>query len=260
MSYYASGYGNVVVKNNVAEEELRRLYQAGDQDGTVVLCGESVKVKSVEDLLKEIALGVDALDELNVLAEQTTAEQMVLEVIFRNHNYHEEDVYCVLDLLAPITIAGDVEFSGEDDSKWKFHFENGSFVEYGGCVMYDCDIPAMNKGLKNFTQTTELHAVRNAAWGVEEDVAVRVYHKSGLDVLSAIDDCMTAWYKTPGGKDAWIQSSGDYNIGDWLCGNHPCDDFTAQFGFILDPGKNIPVIELDYDRVLGHVEEEDDEE
>ena len=46
-----------------------------------------------------------------------------------------------LAFLAPVTVKGDIEFVGEDDCRWCFHYEDGKFVVYDGRTIYDCDHP-----------------------------------------------------------------------------------------------------------------------
>lgn len=115
---------------------------------------------------------------------------------------------------------------------------------------------------KDFTKITELHATRWDGVQLELNTTVLVSHIPGLDVLKAIHECMTAWYKTEEGHAAWEYSCEDYNIGDWLCGTHPDDEFTSRYGFVLNPGTDHYVIEIDHDLVLGdgNIDEEDVEQ
>lgn len=109
----------------------------------------------------------------------------------------------------------------------------------------------LNRLKMSMTETTEIHATRMDGVKIETSVSVLVRHRPGLDILETIDRCMTEWYKTKEGKDAWEYSCGDYNIGDWLCSRHPSDEFTSRFGFVIDTGDNHRIVEIEYDRVLG---------
>ena len=52
-------------------------------------------------------------------------------------NYHEVEVIAVLDELKPYISEGLVEYSGEDDTHWRFSFKNGEWVESDGRIIYD---------------------------------------------------------------------------------------------------------------------------
>lgn len=113
----------------------------------------------------------------------------------------------------------------------------------------------------NDTVISEIHAVRIGSRGIEMNVIVRVIHKRGIDLLDAMDRCFTDWYKTPEGRRAWDYTCGDLNIGDMMNGEHPSDDFTMQYGFIVLFDDAVEdVIEISYDRTFGDYEENEDEE
>ena len=58
-----------------------------------------------------------------------------------SENYHGKLVEETLAFFAPVTVEGDIEFVGEDDCRWCFHYEDGKFVVYDGRTIYDCDHP-----------------------------------------------------------------------------------------------------------------------
>lgn len=129
----------------------------------------------------------------------------------------------------------------------------------------DVVIPAENEkepeSENNDTVISEIHAVRIGSRGIEMNVIVRVIHKRGIDLLDAMDRCFTDWYKTPEGRSAWDYTCGDLNVGDMLAGEHPTDDFTMQYGFIVLYDDTVEdVIEISYDRTFGDFEENEDEE
>lgn len=110
------------------------------------------------------------------------------------------------------------------------------------------------------TSISEIHAVRIGSRGVEQNVIFRVVHTRGIDLLDAMDRCFTDWYKTPEGRSAWEYTCGDLNIGDMLNGEHPSDDFTVQYGFVVLYDDTVEdIIEISYDRVFGALEEDENE-
>lgn len=114
--------------------------------------------------------------------------------------------------------------------------------------------------MDKISKVTVLHAVRYDGLRIDQDVFARVLHDEGLDLMSAIDSCFTAWYKTPAGRTAWEQSCSDYNIGDMLCGPAPSAAFTRGHGFEFLPDDGEDIIEISYDRVLGDGSNGDEEE
>lgn len=258
MSYYASGYGELTIRTGISSDEIRKLYSDCIENDKLYICGRIV-CPDAESIVNAVAAAGDGFSEVAKLAGSETDNSFVLCLTHEYEKYHEEDIQETLKILAPITSDGEVEFAGEDDSHWVFRFENGCFTEYNGSIVYDCDI--QNEGLP---EQTEIHAVRmdgmNVDQNVTQNVTVTVYHTAGLDVLKALDACMAAWYQTDEGRTAWEYTSGDFNIGDWLAGMHPSDEFTRAFGFVIDAGNDHKVIEIDFDRVLGSNdrEEEDD--
>lgn len=63
-----------------------------------------------------------------------------LWLTFEYDKYHEDDVTNALRNLAPFVESGNVEFSGDDDEHWRFHFWNGTMrYQYGRLVYEDAD-------------------------------------------------------------------------------------------------------------------------
>lgn len=100
MGYNASGDGSVVLKKEVPEEIL--------------------------ELLNSSDVGFETED----------SPDGGLWLTFYYDKYHEDDVIHALNKLAPYTESGDIEFTGEDDTHWQFHFENGKVEERDGEVVY----------------------------------------------------------------------------------------------------------------------------
>lgn len=114
----------------------------------------------------------------------------------------------------------------------------------------------MTVNMHKSSKITVLHAIRYDGLRLDQNVLVPVLHFDGLDVLKAIDECFTAWYRTEEGTKAWSESCGDYNIGDLLCGSRPSCEFTRSYGFEFLPDNGEEIIEISYDRVLGNHSEE----
>lgn len=52
-------------------------------------------------------------------------------------NYHEDDVTKLLNGIIPYAESGYVEYTGEDDTHWRFVLSNGEWNESNGRVVYD---------------------------------------------------------------------------------------------------------------------------
>lgn len=100
MGYNASGSGSVVLKKEVPEEIL--------------------------ELLNSSDVGFETED----------SPDGGLWLTFYYDRYHEDDVIHALNKLAPYTKSGDIEFTGDDDMHWQFHFYNGKMEERNGEVIY----------------------------------------------------------------------------------------------------------------------------
>ena len=59
-------------------------------------------------------------------------------------NYHEDDVVGLLDELKPYISEGLVEYTGEEDTHWRFSFKDGEWTEFNGRTVYD-DEPFIQK-------------------------------------------------------------------------------------------------------------------
>ena len=55
-----------------------------------------------------------------------------LWLTFAYDNYYEDNVIKALKKLAPYVASGEIAFHGEDDSYWKFVFEDGKVFYYNG--------------------------------------------------------------------------------------------------------------------------------
>lgn len=105
MGYYANGGGQVMLRK--------------DELGT--------PVKLPDDLLK--MLGED-------FSEVADSPDGGLWLTHEYNKYHSDDVEQSMEALASYVTSGDVEFAGEDDCHWRFHFENGEVEEQSGEITY----------------------------------------------------------------------------------------------------------------------------
>ena len=87
MGYYANGGGQVVLKDNVPQDVI-------------------------EILEKDFAEVADSPDG-------------GLWMTFEYDKYYDDEITEAMNKLAPYVKSGNVEFTGEDDSVWRFHFYDG---------------------------------------------------------------------------------------------------------------------------------------
>ena len=115
MGYYATGSGSITVKiGKVTEAETAAQIE--------------------QDLEQWVSQKIaDAgLEPVFVTLNQDEAE---VELNF-NGKYWEDEILSALDTLSLFISDGEIEFSGEDDSHWKFFFRNGRWNEVNGEVVY----------------------------------------------------------------------------------------------------------------------------
>lgn len=58
-----------------------------------------------------------------------------LWLTFESNNYNDQ-IEPALNALAPYIKSGDINFSGEDNSNWRFHFKDGTVEEQSGEIIY----------------------------------------------------------------------------------------------------------------------------
>ena len=59
-----------------------------------------------------------------------------LWLTFEHSKFHDDDMVHAMNKIAQYVESGDVEFCGEDDCHWRFHFCNGKVEEQNGEVEY----------------------------------------------------------------------------------------------------------------------------
>lgn len=86
--------------------------------------------------------------------------------------------------------------------------------------------------------TTEIAFIRQDGMAIDQLVAIRFTHGDTLlrqdQVFRAFTRAVTKWVETTEmGREAWINSSEDLNIGDLLSGYDGCPSFNRQFNPLL---------------------------
>ena len=64
-----------------------------------------------------------------------------LWLTFEHSKFHDDDMVHAMNKIAPYVESGDVEFCGEDDSHWRYHFHDGKMEEQGGEIVYKSNRP-----------------------------------------------------------------------------------------------------------------------
>lgn len=108
MGYYASGYGECVLKD---ETDLALIDHDLNRNGARVI----------------------DVDRLTVNKIRLCAEEQ---------KYYQEEVYLDLNILTKYITEGYIEYAGEDDAHWKIMLKDGKWVQQQGKTIYDLsDIP-----------------------------------------------------------------------------------------------------------------------
>ena len=101
MGYYATGNGKLILKH-----------------------GMKIPAEIIAELGREFDKVADAPDG-------------GLWLIHEYGNYHDDDVTEALKKIAPFVAKGNVEFSGDDDIHWRFHFFDGKMRYQDGRLVYE---------------------------------------------------------------------------------------------------------------------------
>ena len=116
MGYCAHGGGTVTLKNSLTEDDYEKLY----------------------DILRNHISGFD----------EASHDPDGIHLYQYGH-YIEELIYESLIKLVPFVESSELEFVGEDDSRWLIKFEDGVWKEYEGHVVYDKLTTIIGKGDQN---------------------------------------------------------------------------------------------------------------
>ena len=104
MSYYISGYGNIVFKEDVDISEMKRIVQ-----------------NSLDDF-EDLSVVVEGENELSI-------------GFYEGHDYC--DLETVLTEIADKVEEGSIECDGEDHCFWKLEFDCGKWKTYNGIKTYE---------------------------------------------------------------------------------------------------------------------------
>ena len=104
MSWYASGYGEIVPKDGSFSDEL----------------------------LKEL----DEMQEFEIHSRIDRDGKTRWSISY-DGNFHSDYAEEYLTRLAPFVESGDIEMSGEDETYWKYIFTDGTWGEVAGRITYD---------------------------------------------------------------------------------------------------------------------------
>ena len=133
MGYYASGYGTITIHTDYDTPTLQKLYNSKTLDFR-----DGSKELQAETFLDLILDHDEAFEAVSYSEERKTTMDLTF---CASENYHGKLVEETLAFFAPVTVEGNIEFVGEDDCRWCFHYEDGKFVVYDGRTIYDCDHP-----------------------------------------------------------------------------------------------------------------------
>lgn len=64
--------------------------------------------------------------------------------------YYEDAAYEVLDKIAPLVESGEIEYSGEDESHWRFIFKDGTWNEEYGYIHYESELTKAEEDKEEF--------------------------------------------------------------------------------------------------------------
>lgn len=102
MGYSAAGNGIIILKNN----DINSI------------------TPEMEELLR------------NAFSDSEVSPDHGLWLTYKYDKYDEDTVMLCLEAIALVTESGSVEFTGEDDSFWRFVFQNGKWIEQSGEIVY----------------------------------------------------------------------------------------------------------------------------
>ena len=216
MGYYCTGGGTARLKIGVDPVELEMMLDNSNESNIYF---EFYKDKT----------GVDFVDLVHEYAK-----------------WYEKDTVSILEVLSPYIEEGEISFTGEDDSHWKYVFvpEKGEFVYYEGAIVYqesgevDC----------NRLRQMFVDYVTNDAEGAGDPDYI-------LDALEAVG-CNAEIRKALGREreQAYMQGYEDASKRFRI---EPCEDCISR-GVVMDElnrlGRNAFKDDTDYDNLFAFVD------
>lgn len=141
-----SGFGYVTIRKNLTTEEILSAYSTKVMNHF----GKSF-FKGEESLLNLVLSRDQAFETIGVDSETEDSIKWYFDPCER---FSAEQTMETLDLLAPIAVNGQINYYSEDGRMWCLHYENGTFREYEGHVVFDCDYPVCNQNMCTFNNGT----------------------------------------------------------------------------------------------------------
>ena len=141
MGYEANYGGDITTKPMTAMDVKRLLSRIANPNEEPDFSLIKTDVDFSRELTKEDA--PDAFDnywEIDIVQEdEDTGAKSYYICLSNSGRYDEDDVHNFFKAITPFTKEGVVEYTGEDDSHWRFEFRNGRWYEDTGRIVCDED-------------------------------------------------------------------------------------------------------------------------
>lgn len=119
MGYYAD-YSGFIKTRFLSEEETKRMCERLEYDSK----------RSIEDLAGEV------FDNVYISEENKDGKTSYILDINGFDKYRDDEVINFLANISEFVEEGEIEYAGEDYSRWRFHFRNGEWYEDSGETVY----------------------------------------------------------------------------------------------------------------------------
>lgn len=141
MGYYAQGSGSITIKR-LTEQEVKDFYRRVETHFVWKPVAEEKIPKDIKYILSKID---NQIANIFVLCNNYNENrQLAIEVLYE-YGIYSKLVKEELDLIASITESGEINFVGDDNHVWRFHFREGEWHEDNGVVYYSTDEPLTMK-------------------------------------------------------------------------------------------------------------------
>lgn len=105
MSYYARWSGNLKLKQKPSQDELSQIFSL---------------------------ITVDYYDESSLCIETNDMKK-----------YDEAETEAMLEKLVPFVASGELDYTGEDEARWRYVFKDGCWEEEQGVITYESELPVL---------------------------------------------------------------------------------------------------------------------
>ena len=125
--------------------------------------GGSVTAKD-ETAYKNMTTIIDNDDNLQF---ETFPDDEDLTIGLESHgNYHDELVYAFIRSIAPFIKAGNIEYTGEDGTQWRFRFDpnKNEWIEENGSTIYD---------MNGFSDDELIEELKNRGYTITKSTATK---------------------------------------------------------------------------------------